>query len=122
VAPGLLGWDELNERAAAARDADRASVAALRARVSPEDPITMVYTSGTTGPPKGVILTHHGELYDCAAIDREVELPDGLTVVSYLIKRFAVLPAEWTAESEELTPTMKLKRRLIHDKYAVTLG
>ena len=34
------------------------------------------------------------------------------------IKRFAVVPAEWTAESEELTPTMKLKRRVIHDKYA----
>jgi long-chain acyl-CoA synthetase len=37
------------------------------------------------------------------------------------IKRFAVLPAEWTAESEELTPTMKLKRRLIHDKYAAEI-
>ncbi len=34
------------------------------------------------------------------------------------VKRFAVLPAEWTAESEELTPTLKLKRRVIHDKYA----
>jgi long-chain acyl-CoA synthetase len=37
------------------------------------------------------------------------------------IKRFAVLPAEWTAESEELTPTMKLRRRLIHDKYAAEI-
>ncbi len=34
------------------------------------------------------------------------------------IKRHALLPAEWTAESEELTPTMKLKRRVIHTKYA----
>ena len=34
------------------------------------------------------------------------------------VKRFAVVPAEWTAGSEELTPTMKLKRRVIHDKYA----
>jgi long-chain acyl-CoA synthetase len=33
------------------------------------------------------------------------------------VKRFELLPAEWTAESEELTPTMKLKRRVIHDKY-----
>jgi long-chain acyl-CoA synthetase len=33
------------------------------------------------------------------------------------VKRFEILPAEWTAESEELTPTMKLKRRVIHDKY-----
>lgn len=34
------------------------------------------------------------------------------------IRRFTVLAAEWTAESEELTPTMKLKRRVINDKYA----
>jgi long-chain acyl-CoA synthetase len=34
------------------------------------------------------------------------------------IKRFTILPAEWTAESEELTPTLKLKRRVIEQKYA----
>jgi long-chain acyl-CoA synthetase len=34
------------------------------------------------------------------------------------IKRFSILPVEWTAESEELTPTLKLKRRVIHAKYA----
>ena len=34
------------------------------------------------------------------------------------VKRFRVLPAEWSAESEELTPTLKLKRRVVHEKYA----
>jgi long-chain acyl-CoA synthetase len=34
------------------------------------------------------------------------------------VKRFKILPAEWTAESEELTPTLKLRRRVIHGKYA----
>ena len=29
-----------------------------------------------------------------------------------------LLPVEWTAESEELTPTLKLKRRVVHAKYA----
>ena len=33
------------------------------------------------------------------------------------IRRWTILPAEWTAESEELTPTLKLKRRVIFDKY-----
>jgi long-subunit acyl-CoA synthetase (AMP-forming) len=34
------------------------------------------------------------------------------------VKRWHLLPVEWTAESEELTPTLKLKRRVIHAKYA----
>jgi long-chain acyl-CoA synthetase len=34
------------------------------------------------------------------------------------VRRFAILPVEWTAESEELTPTLKLKRRVIVEKYA----
>ncbi|HKW58296.1 MAG TPA: AMP-dependent synthetase/ligase [Candidatus Dormibacteraeota bacterium] len=32
-------------------------------------------------------------------------------------KRFTILPTEWSPESEELTPTLKLKRRVIHAKY-----
>jgi long-chain acyl-CoA synthetase len=34
------------------------------------------------------------------------------------VKRWGLLPVEWTAESEELTPTLKLKRRVIHARYA----
>jgi long-chain acyl-CoA synthetase len=34
------------------------------------------------------------------------------------IKKFTILPTEWTVDSEELTPTLKLKRRVIHEKYA----
>lgn len=34
------------------------------------------------------------------------------------VRKFTVLPTEWTAESEELTPTLKLKRRVIDEKYA----
>src|ERR671925_2060654 len=33
------------------------------------------------------------------------------------IKRFRVLPTEWQPGSEELTPTMKLKRKPIHERY-----
>jgi long-chain acyl-CoA synthetase len=32
-------------------------------------------------------------------------------------KRFTILPTEWSPESEELTPTLKLKRRVIESKY-----
>jgi long-chain acyl-CoA synthetase len=33
------------------------------------------------------------------------------------IKRFKLLPTDWHPGSEELTPTMKLKRKPIHAKY-----
>jgi long-chain acyl-CoA synthetase len=33
------------------------------------------------------------------------------------VKRWRVVPVEWTAESEELTPTLKLRRKVIHTKY-----
>jgi long-subunit acyl-CoA synthetase (AMP-forming) len=34
------------------------------------------------------------------------------------VKRFAILPADWEAGGDELTPTMKLKRKPILEKYA----
>jgi long-chain acyl-CoA synthetase len=33
------------------------------------------------------------------------------------IKRFQILPTDWEPDSDELTPTMKLKRKPIHAKY-----
>ncbi|MBC5991926.1 AMP-dependent synthetase/ligase [Pontibacter cellulosilyticus] len=33
------------------------------------------------------------------------------------VKKFALIPSEWTIESGELTPTLKLKRRVIQEKY-----
>jgi long-chain acyl-CoA synthetase len=38
------------------------------------------------------------------------------------VRRWAIVPSEWTAGSEELTPSLKLKRRVIHDKYADTIA
>jgi len=34
------------------------------------------------------------------------------------VRRFRVLPNEWTAETGELTPTLKRRRRVIADRYA----
>ena len=37
------------------------------------------------------------------------------------VKKWKLLPVEWTAESAELTPTLKLKRRVVHSNYAEAL-
>ncbi len=45
------------------------------------------------------------------------------TLASYeTLKRFEILPDELTVESGELTPTMKLKRRVINERHADAIG
>jgi long-chain acyl-CoA synthetase len=34
------------------------------------------------------------------------------------VRKFTILPGEWAAGSDELTPTLKLKRRVIHERHA----
>jgi long-chain acyl-CoA synthetase len=54
------------------------------AGISPDDPVTLLYTSGTTGNPKGVLITHHSVLYEIAAAERGGNVTPGVRWVSYL--------------------------------------
>ena len=70
----------------------------------------------------GVDAGSTAELADNPAIVGEVRraLQQANTHLSRVeqFKRFTILPAEWSPESEELTPTLKLKRRVINTKYS----
>jgi len=53
-----------------------------------------------------------------AAIDTAVKTGNGKLSQVEQIKRFTILPAFWEPGGDEITPTMKLKRRPIAAKYA----
>ncbi len=56
-----------------------------------------------------------------AAVDEAVAAANKHLARVQQVKQWRLLPVEWTAETEELTPTFKLKRRVIHHKYADVL-
>jgi long-chain acyl-CoA synthetase len=53
-------------------------------QVTPDDPVTLLYTSGTTGSPKGVIITHRSVLYELAVAMASGTIHPNVRWVSYL--------------------------------------
>jgi long-chain acyl-CoA synthetase len=56
-----------------------------------------------------------------AAVQREVDIANAQLSRVEQIKRFTLLADEWLPGGVELTPTLKLKRRPISDRYAATI-
>ncbi|TDC94566.1 AMP-dependent synthetase/ligase [Actinomadura sp. 7K507] len=54
------------------------------ADLQPDDPLTIIYTSGTMGPPKGVELTHAGMLAQLRAVHAAMPLAGGGRQVGFL--------------------------------------
>ena len=65
--PPFRSWAEFAALGAQRLAEDPAAVERRIAAVKPDDPATLLYTSGTTGNPKGVIITHANVLYEVAA-------------------------------------------------------
>jgi long-chain acyl-CoA synthetase len=77
----FVTWDEL---VAEGRELPHEDVDARASAVRPEDPATILYTSGTTGDPKGVVLSHANVVYECEATLRRNGAEPGNVTLSYL--------------------------------------
>jgi fatty-acyl-CoA synthase len=98
---GVAAW-----QAALAAAAPHDEIAA----VSPEEPMILMYTSGTTGVPKGALLPHRKALFNCknAGAFFRLVADDRVLVVVPLFHSFGLsilsLPALWAGASLVVQP------------------
>ena len=71
--PGAIPFEEV---AAQGRDTERARLRELARELQFDDPMTIQFTSGTTGSPKAVTLTHHNILNNGYFVGRAMQLTE----------------------------------------------
>ncbi len=81
----LLGYKHLNEvvELGKANPAPQ-YLQEIKDNISPDDVVSLVYTSGTTGFPKGVMLTHHNFLSNVEAVLPIIPTAENNRILSYL--------------------------------------
>jgi long-chain acyl-CoA synthetase len=90
----VMTWDDF----LAAGDAvDDAKFDEALSKVKPDDLATFVYTSGTTGPPKGVMLTHANVWFTANTLDDRLPFAE-LTAGNQAARALSYLPLSHIAE------------------------
>jgi long-chain acyl-CoA synthetase len=81
---GTTPLSEVMARGAMAHANDPGVFEARWRQVRSDQPVTLLYTSGTTGDPKGVLLSHHNVIYQCVILEATVTIPDQPRTLAYL--------------------------------------
>lgn len=79
--PGFKHWTEILNMGDMA---DMPMIESIKASVEPMELATLVYTSGTTGTPKGVMLSHNNIVSNIKAAFEVIPVKTGNTVISFL--------------------------------------
>lgn len=91
--PDMLDWCSLLADGAAALAADPGLGQRLLDAVQPDDPAVLVHSSGTTGRPKGILLSHRNVLFVGHACLKADMLAPGCEILAYL-------PMAWIGDFE----------------------
>src|SRR5258705_915017 len=84
ASPRIMTWDELRRQGRDNLERLKSDLAGRGAAVRPEDIPTNVYTSGTTGPPNGVVQTHGNHVSTLESAAKMDTIEDGATHLLFL--------------------------------------
>ena len=79
--PDTISLDQLRRHEP---DVDAGELDGIAAAIRPQDIATIVYTSGTTGPPKGCIVTHANLIQTARMYEQQIDLGPGSMVFMFL--------------------------------------
>jgi len=84
ASPRIMTWDELRRLGRDNVERLKSDLAGRVSEVRPEDIATIVYTSGTTGPPKGVVQTHGNHMGTLESAAKMETITEGDTHLLFL--------------------------------------
>ena len=83
--------------------------------LDPDAAASFAAQHGISDPSPRLLASHPAA---CAAVSAAVKTANSTLSRAEQVKRFAILPVFWQPGGDEITPTMKLRRRAVAAKYA----